>query len=258
MCSTRAAEAGVVADRDVVARGLGEHRADRLVDPLEVRREAHEAVVRAHQPGHRDADADDGHRRRVYSPSIEAIRSAQISTASRAVGTWSVSCRIGAHDAAAERDHAEGDGIHLGVDGDGDVALVGVDGRARPADLVRGVGIGLVGEAVLAQLGDQGADGGAVEPGLRGERDSRACAPPWWSRVEDGGEVVPPQLIGGDTADPRCIQRCRARFGRMSPAISASSKSVPQITPPGIMLYSPTFVVTFVTHSPTTPEPIPP
>ena len=56
------AEVGVVADRDVDVEPepLGEDRADRDVDPPEVRGEPDDVVRAAHEAGHGDPEADEG------------------------------------------------------------------------------------------------------------------------------------------------------------------------------------------------------
>jgi hypothetical protein len=116
---------------------------------------------------------------------------------------------------AAEGDDADRDRVDLRVDRDGDVPLIGVDGRAGTADLTGRIGFGLVGEAALHELADERRDRRAVEAGLRRQHRSRLRAVVMEQR-EDRREVVPAQLVAADTADTRRPQlgRCRIRPDR--------------------------------------------
>ena len=66
--------------------------------------------------------------------------------------------------------------------------------------MVGGIGVRLVHEAQLGELADQGRDRGAVEPGLSGEGRAGLRSVVVQQR-QDGGEVVPAQLIGAHAAD---------------------------------------------------------
>ena len=157
------AEVRVVVGEHAPPEPLREQRGERLVDPAEVRREAHRAVGVADGTRHGDAGAEAAHAG-VRGEHLLDHLGRRLDDVLDVVLAGGVRALTLVEHVAPQRDQGGHDPVDADVDGHGHVVARGLEDERRPTGPSYDGRLPLGDQAQLLELGRQGPDGAAVEP----------------------------------------------------------------------------------------------